>query len=81
MSNFGSDQSKFKMIIYLKNGQRKCYYSLLNEEERGDHIAVGGMVRRLLERMYKNKYQTALIINRETDIVYKKFINGKLELV
>lgn len=81
MSNFSSDQSKFKMVVYLKNGQRKCYYSLINEEKKGDEFALNGMIRRLLDRIHKGRYQTALIIDRYTDKTVKKYVNGKLELV
>ncbi|MDZ4059440.1 MAG: hypothetical protein U1D64_05285 [Bacteroidales bacterium] len=81
MSNFGSDQSKYKLIVYLKNGERKSYYSLLNEEKKGDDFAIRGMERRLLERIHKGKYQTALFINRHTDTPCRKFVNGKLELI
>jgi len=79
MSNFGSDQSKFKMVLYLKSGERKCFYSLLNEEKKSDEVAIRGMKRRLLDRMYKGKYQTALIYNRITDRIEQKYINGNLE--
>jgi len=67
MSNFGSDQSKFKMVLYLKNGDRKCFYSLVNEEQRGDQFALRGMERRLLEKTYKGKYQTALVFNKHSN--------------
>jgi len=79
MSNFGNDQSKFKMVIYLKNGARHTFYSLINEEKKSDEFALRGMKRRLLENRFKGKYQTALIYNRYADILIEKFINGKLE--
>lgn len=79
MSNFGNEQSKFKMIIYLKSGDRQTYYSLLNEEKKSDEIALRGMKRRLLENRFKGKYQTALIYNRFSDKLIEKFINGKME--
>jgi hypothetical protein len=79
MSNFGTDLSKFKMVLYLKNGDRKCFYSLLNEEKKGDQIAIRGMQRRLLENRYKGKYQTAIIYDRIQDKEVQKFINGKME--
>lgn len=81
MSNFGKDQSKFKMVIYLKNGQRKCFYSLVNEEKKGDDVALRGMTRRLLENAYKGKYSTALIFDRVADTQVKKYVNGNLEMV
>ena len=80
MSNFGTDQSKFKMVLYLKSGDRKCFYSLVNEEKKGDEVAIRGMKRRLLERIYKGKYQTALIYNRMTDKIEQKFVNGIKEV-
>lgn len=80
MSNFGKDSSKFKMVVYLKNGQRKCFYSLINEEKKGDEVALRGMVRRLLENAYKGKYSTALIFNTSADIQVRKYVNGNLEI-
>lgn len=80
MSNFSSEQSKFKMVLYLKSGERKSFYSLINEEKKGDEVAIRGMKRRLLERIYKGKYQTALIYDRFTDKVVQKYINGKMEV-
>ena len=77
MSNFGNDQSKFKLIVYLKGGQRQCFYSLLNEEKKGDEVAKKGMVRRLLDRRFKGKYQTALMYERQTDTLLDKWIDGK----
>lgn len=81
MSNFGTDQSKFKMILYLKNGDRKCFYSLLNEEKKGDQIALRNMCRRLLDKIYKGKYMTALIFDRVSDKVIEKYIDGKKEVM
>lgn len=80
MSNFGKDSSKFKMVLYLKNGQRKCFYSLINEEKKGDEIALRGMVRRLLENAYKGKYSTALIFNTSADVQVRKYVNGNLDM-
>ncbi len=80
MSNFGNDQSKFKMVVYLKSGARHTFYSLLNEEKKGDSVAIRGMKRRLLENRFKGKYQTALIYDRYKDILLEKFINGKMEV-
>lgn len=81
MSNFGSDQSKYKMVVYLKNGQRKCYYSLVNEEERGESVALRNMIRRLLERLHRGKYQTALVIDRYSNKIITKYVDGKIETV
>lgn len=77
MSNFGNDQSKFKLIVYMKGGGRQCYYSLVNEEKKGDDVAMKGMVRRLLDRRLKGKYQTALMYNRISDTLLEKWIDGK----
>ncbi len=77
MGNFSNDQSKFKLIIYLKSGQRQCFYSLLNEEKKGDDVAKRGMIRRLLERRFKDKYQTALLYDRISDLLLQKWVDGK----
>ena len=75
--NFGVDISKFKMVIYLKNNDRKVFYSLTNEEKKGDRYAINGMIRRLLEKRYKNTYHTAVVYNRETNIEVLKMIEGR----
>lgn len=80
MSNFGSDQSKFKMVIYLKSGARHIFYSLINEEKKSDAIALNGMKRRLLEKKFRGLYQTALIYDRYSDRLIEKYINGKMEV-
>ncbi len=80
MSNFGNEQSKFKMVIYLKSGDRHTFYSLINEEKKSDEVALRGMKRRLLENRFKGKYQTALIYDRFADKLLEKFINGKMEV-
>jgi hypothetical protein len=69
------------MVVYLKNGQRKCYYSLVNEEERGDAVALRNMTRRLLERLHRGKYQTALVIDRYSNKILTKYVDGKIEIV
>lgn len=81
MSNFGKDNSKFKMVVYLKNGKRLCYYSLTNEEKKGDVVAINGMVRRLLDKAHKGKYSTALIYNTKSDIQLRKYVNGNLQAI
>lgn len=76
--NFGHDHSKFKMILYLKSGEKKCYYSLLNEEERGDLFAISNMKRRLFVR-YKLKLQTALIYHQKTGQLIEKHISSNIK--
>lgn len=61
MPNFGKEISRFKMVIYLLNGDCHRYYSLKNEEKKNDKVAIAGMVRRLLLHRYKGKYKTALL--------------------
>jgi len=77
MANFGSETSKFKMVIYLNDNEKKVFYSLENEDKRGENYSVDGMVRRLLERMFKNKYHTAVIYDLKTNSQVLKFVNGK----
>jgi aromatic ring hydroxylase len=79
MSNFGKTQSKFKLVIYLKRGEKKVYYSLENEEKVSDDKAIRGMIRRLLYHLYKDKYQTAIIYEQYTGKEKHKFINGVQE--
>lgn len=81
MSNFGNDLSKYKLIVYLKGGQRQCFYSLVNEEKKGDDVAKRNMKRRLLENKFKGRYQTALLYDRLNDVCVEKWVNGKLEQI
>lgn len=61
----------------MKGGKRQCFYSLVNEEKKGDEVAKKGMVRRLLDRRFKGKYQTALMYDRISDTLLDKWVDGK----
>ena len=83
MPNFGPDISKFKMVIYLTSNDKKTFYSLTNEENKGNERALNGMVSRLLFRKYRGKYQTALIyakVNGQwTSEAIQKWVYGTKE--
>ena len=80
MGNFGKDQSKFKLVVYMKNDDRMVFYSLENEEKRSAEVAIRGMIRRLLLRKYLNKYKTAIIYDNTTGAMVSKYVNGVKEL-
>lgn len=78
MSNFDKKTSKFKLLIYFKNGSPgKSFYSLENEEKKSDGKAMSGMIRRLLESRYRGKYSTALLYDNHSGRLIMKFIDGK----
>jgi len=81
MSNFGKEISKFKLVVYLKSQSVKHYFSLTNEEKRGDDYVINQMERRLLDGKHKGKYQTALFFDQKQDKLIRKYVNGKLEIV
>jgi len=81
MANFGPSVSRYKMVVYLKNGDRKVYYSLLKEEQKNppDKV-VSNMVRRLLFGLHHGKYQTAMLYDtRNTNEAFQKWSLGHRE--
>lgn len=77
MTNFSKDTSRFKMVIYLKDRTTKVFYSLDNEEKKSSSYAIRGMVRRLLEKLYLNKYTTSIIYDMTTGEEVEKYISGR----
>lgn len=76
MANFGKDISKYKMVIYLKDRSQQTFYSLVEEDKKGETHSCNGMTRRLLDKLYRNKYSTALIYDRDSDCLVAKYIDG-----
>lgn len=61
MPGYGRDISKFKVVVYLTNGEKWTHYSYVSEEKGSNEKVINAMVRRLLFKRYKGKYQTAQI--------------------
>jgi hypothetical protein len=66
MPNFGKEISRFKLVVYLINGKSHRYYSLKNEENKNEKVAIAGMVRRLLLKKHKGQYKTALLYDTQS---------------
>lgn len=81
MANFGAGVSRYKMVVYLKSGDKKVFYSLTNEEQKVPQKVVSNMVNRLLFGMYRGKYQTAMIYDTHSPIneAFQKWSLGHRE--
>ncbi len=81
MANFGIGLSRYKMVVYMKGGEKKIFYSLIKEEQKSPTKVVSNMVRRLLFGLYHGKYQTAMIYDTHAPIdeAFQKWCLGHRE--
>lgn len=78
---FDTKKSKIKLVVYsLKNNSREVFFSLFNEECKGDRHVLEKMKERLLERKFNNNYQTAIFYLNNTDSILQKYVKGDIVL-
>lgn len=77
---YNKTKSLVKLKVYMKpDGKVQTFYSFLKNDKKGWQHSMFAMEKRLLLRILRGKYITALFFDNHQNKLVGKWVNGKKE--
>lgn len=76
MPIFDKDKSRIKLWVGTGSSQGSVYYSILSQDKKSDKEIIAKMSKRILEKLHKNNFTTAIFYNNQTGEELKMIIGN-----